>query len=353
MRCWPIKNVLRKGLLPLGWLYGLIGWLRNKLFDAGWLTSWQAPVPVISVGNLSAGGTGKTPLAAAILAHFDTAPHPPGPAAYLSRGYGRQSKGYHRIQADGSARLYGDEAWQMYHHFSHLPVAVSEDRRTGIQQLFQQKPKPGVVVLDDAFQHRWVERDCNIVVIDANRPPWRDHLLPAGYLREPMASLQRADLIVISKIQSESQITEAKTELSKWKIPLVFCRPRFSAIRWVDVGREDLPLTALAGRKLSVLAGIGQPEAFAWQITQAGAEIQNRWFFPDHYPFQAKDFQQFPTDPDHWILTTEKDYYRLKGESWLTDFPHLSLAYLPIELEWLEGEKRLWNSLAEAVAARD
>ena len=180
-----------KPLLPLAWAYNAGVWLRNKLFDRAILPVEEFSVPVISVGNLTVGGTGKTPLIEYLIELLSPHCH----VAVLSRGYRRKSKGYVQATPQCTAQDIGDEPLQIYRKYPHVIVAVDSNRRRGIKNLLQLDARPEVILLDDAHQHRYVHPSLSIVLCDYNRPIYADLLLPAGRLREPMSGLKRADAI--------------------------------------------------------------------------------------------------------------------------------------------------------------
>ncbi|MEL6134010.1 MAG: tetraacyldisaccharide 4'-kinase, partial [Bacteroidota bacterium] len=215
-------RILRLMLLPFSWIYGSVLAIRRKLYEIGYLPSYRAPLPVISVGNISTGGTGKTPVAAYILSFLSERGIQ---AAYLSRGYGRKTKGFLAVDpTQGDSQTYGDEALQIAHQFPQLPVAVCEKRAEGIQQLLN-KFTLQVIVLDDAFQHLAVQRDLNLIVIDAQRLPYKDFILPAGNLREPLSSLHKADFFIINKLSQAARIPQIDQRMGKWRKEKAFCCP--------------------------------------------------------------------------------------------------------------------------------
>jgi len=194
---------MRFVLLPLSWLYGLVVRLRNRLFDSRVLKSAAADVPVISVGNLTAGGTGKTPLVEYIAGHFLTQGRKVG---IVSRGYGRASRGV-VVVSDGSslradARAGGDEPVQMARKYPAAAVVVGEKRVEAARCAIELGAE--VLLLDDAFQHRYLRRDVDILVLDSRKDIREEPLLPSGLRREPLSSLRRADLVVMSRIASRS-----------------------------------------------------------------------------------------------------------------------------------------------------
>jgi tetraacyldisaccharide 4'-kinase len=320
--------------------YGAVMRWRNRRYDEGRAAVYRAPVPVISVGNLSTGGTGKTPMAEALLADLQAAGW--ARPAYLSRGYGRRTRGYRRVMTgQDTAREVGDEALQVARKFPDLPVAVCEDRAEGIRRLIGEA-QAQLIVLDDAFQHRRVARDLDLVMIDANRLPVTDHLLPRGRLREPVDGLARAHLLVVNKVRDRENLPALRAALSPLGRPMAFCTPVATALQGLE---GALPLSVLRGQRVFLFAGIGNPTFFARQVEALGAEVVGQRFFRDHHQYRALDLSrlsQAARQAQAWLLTTEKDYARLSGP-FLP--PGLPLFWIQIQLQWLEGEGHLHDAL--------
>ena len=317
----------------LSTLYGAVIQWRNRRYDQGRVPVYRAPVPVISVGNLSTGGTGKTPMAEALLRRLQAAGW--ARPAYLSRGYGRRSQGYRLVQAGrDTAREVGDEALQVAAGFPQLPVAVCADRAEGIRRLTQEAGAQ-LIVLDDAFQHRRVARDLDLVLLDATRLPGQDRLLPAGRLREPVSSLARASLLVVNKIATPEQIPALEAALAGYGRPLAFA----TLAPWTLQGPEGpQPVTALAGQAVWLFAGIGNPDFFAQQVRSLGAQVVGQRFFRDHQPYRPAQLARLAraaAAQGAWLLTTEKDWYRLQGQ--LDPHYEPSIHYLQTRLRWLAG----------------
>ncbi len=187
---------IHKWLYPVSWLYGAVVIIRNKLFDWGLFRSKSFDVPVICVGNLSVGGTGKTPHTEYLIKLL----HDKYQVAVLSRGYKRRTQGYVLATPQSTARTIGDEPYQMYTKFPSVTLAVDENRCHGIEKLLAlKKPAVDVVLLDDAFQHRYVKPGLSILLTDYHRLFCDDALLPAGRLREPVSGKNRAQIIIVTK----------------------------------------------------------------------------------------------------------------------------------------------------------
>ena len=195
------KSIMDAMLTPFSWGYGAGVWMRNTAFDLGVLQEQEFEVPVVSVGNITVGGTGKTPHVEYIIEALYRRYH----IGVLSRGYKRKTKGFILASENMTPRDIGDEPYQIYHKFGNLiTLAVCEKRRKGIRELLRIDPDINLILLDDGFQHRYVKPKVNIVLIDYNRLPFEDRLLPLGTLREPAANMtRRCDMIVVTKCPTD------------------------------------------------------------------------------------------------------------------------------------------------------
>ncbi len=349
-------NVLQALLLPFAMLYGAVTRLRALAYRRGWKTSYRVAVPVIVVGNVTVGGTGKTPMALYLLAHLQAQGRRPG---YLSRGYGRSSKGYLRVDPEAAdGRVYGDEAFLIAHRMPGLPVAVCEDRVAGARRLIAEAGVD-VLVLDDAFQHMRIARDLNLAMIDATRLPTRDWLLPAGRLREPVSALRRADRLILSKLRPDQEAAQvwAGSGLASLGKPM-------TAFRMVQVrlapffpDREPvLDMADLAGQQAIAFSGLGNNAFFQSQLLGAGIHLAAYFPFADHHDYTAEELAKildarlslpeisgkFAAVP---ILTTEKDYFRLRAAALLDRLSDAPLYYVVVDLLPLEGEAELHRDI--------
>lgn len=348
-------------LIPFSWLYGLGIRIINFRYDRRRSKLYKASVPVIAVGNISTGGTGKTPFSEYLLRFFVEQGLRP---AYLSRGYGRSSKGYLLVdpKADSSA-IFGDEAHQVARKFAQLPVAVCESRAEGIARL-QREEAPDLIVLDDAFQHRKVLRDADILLFDAHRLPQQDYLLPAGNLREPKSSIQRADFLVINKLEDATAIPGITAQFAKWQKPLAFSRPSLGDI--IDFDTDKKSDWQAAQHKLGAVlfSGLGNNTYFQEQVANSGIRVLESFTFRDHHQYTEKDiheiiraFDQHTENSSKFdsiiILTTEKDRSRLRG----SDFTHLwqqkPLCYIPIQVTFWQGQEPLEQKLLQIISSQN
>ncbi|ESU26401.1 tetraacyldisaccharide 4'-kinase [Flavobacterium limnosediminis JC2902] len=319
-------NFLRKILFPFAVLYGFVTSVRNILFDKGILKSVAFDLPVIAVGNLSVGGTGKTPQIEYLI-RLLSENHK---ISTLSRGYKRKSEGFVLADATSDAGILGDEPYQFYQKFPSIQVAVDANRINGITQLLSQDNAPEVILLDDAFQHRKVKAGFYILLTAYNDLYCDDLILPAGNLRESRSGADRADVIVVTKCPpqlSAKQQDAIKFRLKPAKHQQVF----FTCIEYdgcVYSEEKQLLMEELAGADKLLLAGIAKPEPFFEYLQDAKTETL---VFPDHHDFTQRDIEAIKTKAkNNIIITTEKDFVRLKGK-----LPKEQLFYLPIKSSFL------------------
>lgn len=267
-------------------------------------------------------------------------------AAYLSRGYGRKTKGYLRVDPhSGNADDYGDEAFQVAHKFPKFPVAVSENREKGIRELLKEEVE--LIVLDDAFQHRKVARDLDLLLIDANRLPVEDWVVPAGTLRESIRGLKRADLLLVNKIKHDSQIENITPKLSRWQKKVAFMQVEQKEIKAFDPSQDFTEMNLKEEKEVVLFSGIGNPDFFEAQIQAAGWKLKKHIKFGDHYDFKGKDIDRLLKEKgaNSIFLCTEKDFYRLLNKSFSEKLSGEAFYYIPIQLKFLEGEEFLLEKL--------
>lgn len=319
-------NLLRKILFPFAILYGFITSIRNFLFDKGILASYSFELPIIVVGNLSVGGTGKTPQIEYLIRLLSER----YTIATLSRGYKRKSKGFVLANANATAETLGDEPYQFYQKFPSIQVAVDADRKNGIEQLLAQSHPPQVILLDDAFQHRKVKAGFYILLTAYDDLFADDFLLPTGNLRESRSGAQRADVIVVTKCPttlSEAEQTRIKQRIKSYSAAPVY----FSTIAFDDCVQSStasVPVTTIQQTACVLVAGIAKPDSFFDYLKNSESICLT---YPDHHHFTESDIQQIKQQAgDKLIVTTEKDYVRLK-DSELKD----QLYYLPIRTSFM------------------
>lgn len=316
--------LLRYLLFPFAILYGWITSVRNFLYDQGMLKSYSFEVPVIAVGNLSVGGTGKTPQIEYLIRLLSSKYK----VATLSRGYKRKSEGFVLADANSSAEILGDEPFQMHKKFPKITVAVDANRKNGIEQLLQLNEKPEVILLDDAFQHRKVKAGFYIMLTAYNDLYYNDWMLPTGNLRESKSGARRANMIIVTKCPKD--ICEIAQQNIKKKIgldiPVYFSFIDYDEKVYNETGSKSVAEIKSADKLL--LAGIAKPEPFFGYL-QSGNDEQ--LVFPDHHHFTENDYKTIENKAKNkLIITTEKDYVRLKNQHLKATF-----FYLPIKSSFI------------------
>jgi len=340
---------INEWLRPLSWLYGVGISLRNTLFDWGVLKSKTYKIPIISVGNLTVGGTGKTPhieyLVRLLSQHYRV--------AVLSRGYRRKSKGYILATMESTVKEIGDEPWQMKQKFPKLYVAVDSNRRKGIERLCHDEATRDVevILLDDAYQHRYVQPGVNILLIDYHRMITDDCLLPAGRLREPKEAKRRANIVIVTKCPHDIKPMGFRV-IQKALTLLPYQQLFFSVLSYKRMyqlfGQEKATLSDIGPMEsILLLTGIASPEQMHLDLSNHTSRITSL-SFPDHHYFTAEDIQtinqQFTSLPSpKRIITTEKDATRLIQVEGLSQEVKEAIYVLPIEVEIMKEESEKFN----------
>lgn len=340
-------------LRPVSWLYGTGVWIRNKLFDWGWIRSESFDLPVICIGNLAVGGTGKTPHTEYLVRLLRNQRLN---VATLSRGYRRKTKGYLLADDRSDAQAIGDEPRQMKTKFPDLRVAVDEDRRHGIRELMKlTRPQVDVVLLDDAFQHRRVRAGLNILLTDCHRLLTDDALLPEGRLREPAEGKGRAQVVVVTKCPDDIKpidfnIITKKLGLQPWQ-RLFFTGLRYGQPRAVfpqSAGITERPEAWGAEKQVLLITGIAQPAPLLEEIRTKAGHVDHL-AFGDHHDFCRKDFRLIEERFDRLegtrrlLLTTEKDAARLKNHPLMPERLKPYLYALPVEIKVLQNQQLTFN----------
>ena len=317
-------NFLRKILFPLAFLYWLVTFIRNWLYDKGIFKSFSFDIPIIAVGNLSVGGTGKTPQIEYLIRLLSDNYK----VAVLSRGYKRTTKGFILADENASASSIGDEPFQFYSKFPNIQVAVDANRKSGIENLLQLPNKPDVVLLDDAFQHRKVKAGFYILLTAYDDLFCDDNILPFGNLREPSSGKKRADMIIVTKCPKDlSELAQQKIK-EKLKVKQqVF----FTTIQYDDCifgNDSQLLVSEIQSESKVLVAGIAKPKLFFDFLKNDNDETL---VFPDHHDFSKQDCELILAKANgRKIITTEKDFVRLNGL-----LPKAQLFYLPIKSTFL------------------
>ncbi|MBE6258470.1 MAG: tetraacyldisaccharide 4'-kinase [Prevotella sp.] len=348
---------INKKLLPFSWLYGFGVGFRNMLFEMGILKSRSYTVPVISVGNITVGGTGKTPHVEYLIRLLKDKVN----VAVLSRGYKRKSHGFVLADAETPMKMIGDEPYQMKQKFPDITVAVDSKRTRGIDHLIggEAGKDIDVVLLDDAFQHRYVKPGINILLVDYHRLIIYDELLPAGRLREPVKSKDRADIVIITKCPWNLKPMEFRVITKAMKLypyqQLFFSTHEYempTAVFPEEQGKlgasETLDsLASLKDKNVLLLTGIGSPEQMKHDMEQMTDHV-TPLTFSDHHDFKQKDIvainEAFAALPEpKVIITTEKDATRLAVLEELSSEVKQHLYKLPIYIQIMQDQEELFN----------
>ncbi len=358
-----VNRILTAVLTPLSWGYGAVTWLRNKMFDTGFLLKEKEfEIPVVCVGNLTVGGTGKTPHVEYILRHLAGRYK----IAVLSRGYKRKTKGFILANRNSSPADIGDEPLQIYRKFGdRIRVAVCESRRQGIEELCANFPDLDLIVLDDAFQHRYVKPKVSILLTDYSHPFYTDKMLPLGRLRESALQANRADMVIVTKCPhniSPIDMRLVRKDLNLMKFQSLF----FSTYDHTDIlpvfpeeARYSVSLDSLS-RADSVLlvTGVANPRGFIRYFKHFPFKVKVD-HYPDHHDFTRGDIAEIVDRFEKLkgarkiIVTTEKDAVRLQHNPY---FPHKLksfIFYLPVEVKMLESPSGDFiSALADAIEGR-
>jgi len=347
MRKNPIAFIL---LYPFSLVYGMLIGLRNLFYEAKLLRSTSFSLPVINVGNLSMGGTGKTPHIEYLIKMLT----PYINVATLSRGYKRKSKGFRMVQVSDNAMMAGDEPLQFKRKFRHIPVAVSESRNIGIPNILKQHPETHSILLDDAFQHRSVVPGLNILLTQFSEPFFKDYLLPLGTLREPRLSYERADIIIVTKCPeelSDEQKSDFIAQLNPRKKQKVF----FSKYKYHDpyfIHDSNTRIRLGEDSHVILISAIAKVDYLQNHLENI-ANVDNVVKFEDHHYFTDLELEQFKKIYDNigeenaFFLTTEKDAMRLDLHRDFLIENDIPVFVLPIEVEFLGEELEFQDTVKE------
>ncbi|MDP3467869.1 MAG: tetraacyldisaccharide 4'-kinase [Daejeonella sp.] len=345
-------KLIRLLLFPLSILYGIGVILRNLAYDFGVFKSQKFQLPVISVGNLSVGGSGKSPMTEYLIRLLKDKYK----IATLSRGYGRKTSGFLYVDANSISSDSGDEPLQFKRKFRDITVAVCENRTEGILRL---EPDHELIILDDAFQHRAVKPGFSILLFEYKTLFKQQWLLPSGDLREPLWAIKRADIIVISKCPEILNTAQKNTILSRFRTEKVF----FSFLKYgnlisIHENTSERTLKSINENcKVILLTGIANPEPLLEELATYGPELIHHQY-PDHYQFSDKNIAKLVnvfkrlSGNDKLIITTEKDVQRLRIAGIREQLKDLPVYYLPVEAEFMEPERSGFNNLIEEYASK-
>ncbi len=338
-------------LLPISFIYGLIVKFRNFLYNFKVFKSTEFDIPIIVVGNLTVGGTGKTPVSEYLITllsnHFAV--------AFLSRGYRRKTKGYVLADTNSSPRDIGDEPFQVKQKFENLIVAVDEKRVRGISNLLKIKTKPDVIILDDAYQHRSVKPGLSILIIDYSQPIERDFFIPSGRLRDSVKEKDRADIVLITKSPDSIRPIDMRIMHTELKIK-AFQSLFFSGLNYQNLrslsgeSSHDVSVSDLKNKDILLLTGIGNTKPillFCKEKTKSYIHLS----YKDHHDYSIKDLKTISdnfnliSSQNKIILTTEKDAVKLnliipKNHDLIEN-----IYFVPIKIKILNNEQEVFNSI--------
>jgi tetraacyldisaccharide 4'-kinase len=348
-------KTLRLLLLPLSFVYWVVVMLRNWFFDIGLLRVTDLSVPVISVGNISTGGTGKTPFVEVVVRKIQSRGRNP---AVVSRGYGRKTKGYVLV-SDGVRTTAvvadsGDEPYLLAQQLNGVPIVVAEKRAEGAKRVLQDT-RANVIVLDDGFQHRYLHRTLDVVLLTAEEVRSSEWLLPAGNRRETVGALKRADLVVVSRCTSRDDFDKAvEDRLSQFTGKIAGVRMLPGPLRRISSG-ESLGREAATGMTAMTFSGIGNPRSLMDSAREFGCLVNKNTDFSDHHWYSEKDLidlrSEFVGSRAQFVITTEKDLVRLQaagkvGEKFLHELPVYALE---MKVEFLVGEDLIDRCIERAL----
>ena len=339
---------INEWLLPLSWLYGLGVKFRNMLFEIGILHSESFDVPVISVGNITVGGTGKTPHVEYLIELLKDK----AKVAVLSRGYKRRTRGFVIADDNATAKTIGDEPLQMKRKYGDdITVAVDRKRCHGIRQLISDEDGIDVILLDDAFQHRYVKPGVNILLVDYHRLIIYDKLLPAGRLREPLSGKNRADIVIVTKCPHDLKPMEFRV-ITKAMNLYPFQRLFFTCLEYRNItpvfGSGEQSLDSIGKDcHILLLTGIASPQQMIEDLSPRCPHI-TPLTFGDHHTFTSSDVarinNEFAALPHpKMIITTEKDATRLIAVEGLSEEVRGAMFALPVKIHFMLGQEESFN----------
>ncbi len=331
-------------------LYGVVSGLRNELFNLRLLSSQEFDIPVISIGNITVGGTGKTPhteyIADLLKTNFKV--------AVLSRGYKRKTRGFFLVDTTSKVRQVGDEPLQIKLKFNEVTVAVDANRVRGIKRLLELPEKPGVILLDDAFQHQYVTPGINILLTDYSRLITKDSLLPYGRLRESASNKSRATIIIVTKCPPEIKPIDERIITKELEIRpyqnLFFSKINYGPLMPVfpeNVLTKSMEL--IEGLGVLIITGIANPAPLR-EYVKLGSHNIHEMNFPDHHQFNSKDIDKITskfnalTKGSKIIITTEKDMVRFRDLAVVSDVIREHMYYIPLKISFLNNAGKEFNS---------
>ena len=334
-------------LLPISLVFWIITSIRNLFFDMGIFKQNKFNIPIIGVGNITVGGTGKTPhsqyISELLLKNFKI--------AILSKGYGRRTKGFQYVNINSNCNDVGDEPLQMKKNLPKQIVAVDHKRANGVNKILKENPDINCIVLDDAFQHRSVKIGFNILLCDYNNPIYKDWIMPTGLLRESARGINRADCIVISKCPENLTAEESKRIEAnlKFKNEVFYSKITYDKIISLK-GNQTIKKTSL--KKVILVTGIANSSPIIEYLENLNIKIKH-FEYKDHFQYQNKDIKRIidcykKENSEIIILTTEKDAQKMKGFKELWDFP---VYYLKVSVDFIRNKDKFEEKIMNYVKA--
>lgn len=328
-------------LIILSWFYKVVISIRHRLYNWGIFKSYAFDIPVVCVGNITVGGTGKTPMTEMLISQLSDS----YTIAMLSRGYGRRTKGYHEVMTTDKYLDVGDEPLQVKLKYPNAVVVVCEDRVAAIRRIQKEHPEVTLIIMDDGFQHRRVRAKVNIVILDATRPHTEDHLLPRGRLRDLPSRLSAADFFIVSKCPEGLSALDRNLWCKDTRT-IAYQKVYFSHIVTKPIEPvfyfEDRELAGY-GAQAILLAGVGNPKPFVREAQQRFFVV-DKMIVPDHHIYSVEDMERLRAmlseHPRAIILMTEKDAVKLFRLRNLPEDMRRAMYYQPIETELMPGDDK-------------
>jgi tetraacyldisaccharide 4'-kinase len=335
----PIRRVF---LYPFSWIYFLVIRFRHWLFDAGFFSSYHSKLRTICIGNLSFGGTGKTPHVEFVAKFFT---QQGSKVAIVSRGYGRKTKGLREVFIDSSSTDVGDEPLQMKINLGDNAINLVCEKRADALRRLETMGSADVVLLDDALQHRGIACGLNILLTEYHHLFTDDFLFPAGSLRDIKSRAGKADVIIVTKCPDLIDRELVKTKLKKYsKAQVYFSHIKYSTEVKSVFTKEALSLESLANADVSVFSGIANEASFVNHI-ESICRVVSKHKFADHHQYSHEEIEKLFATTNHPIITTQKDAVRLLDFFSIKQIQSMPLYYLPIEISFDEKEKLLLTKL--------
>jgi len=345
------RNIL---LYPISLLYGLITGIRNFIYNTGILPSVEFHLPVICVGNITVGGTGKTPhteyLVRLLQKDFKV--------STLSRGYRRKTRDFRIASATTRVSQIGDEPIQIFQKFPDVMVAVDRNRVKGVRGILKENPETEAIILDDAFQHRRITPGFSILLSDFERLMVRDHMMPYGNLRESIGNMRRADIILITKCPENITAIQRRLivkEVNKapyqhlYFTSLTYADP-IPVFKNIDSGDDNIDISKLTGCGIVLITGIANPLSLKEYLLNTTSEIIHL-SFSDHYNFKEKDIRKIFSayrdlkSPEKYLITTEKDAVRIREFTNIAEPVRSAFYYIPVGIHFLNNDSKEFDNM--------